>query len=98
MMIDHHTGAIEMAREVRKSGSDLEVKKLAADIEKTQQAEIETLKSFSAGADRRTGVLSDRAPLRPRLHHAASQGTKGSATRDAIVARPTVIASRREAG
>jgi uncharacterized protein (DUF305 family) len=44
MMIDHHTGAIEMAREVQKNGSNPEVKKLAADIEKTQQAEIETLK------------------------------------------------------
>jgi uncharacterized protein (DUF305 family) len=46
MMIDHHTGAIEMAREVQKNGSNPEVKKLAADIEKTQQAEIETLKQL----------------------------------------------------
>jgi uncharacterized protein (DUF305 family) len=46
MMIDHHTGAIEMAREVQKNGSNPEVKKLAADIEKTQQAEIDTLKKL----------------------------------------------------
>jgi uncharacterized protein (DUF305 family) len=46
MMIDHHTGAIEMAREVQKNGSNAEVKKLAADIEKSQQAEIETLKKL----------------------------------------------------
>jgi uncharacterized protein (DUF305 family) len=46
MMIDHHTGAIEMARKVRKDGSNAEVKKLAADIEKSQQAEIESLRKL----------------------------------------------------
>jgi uncharacterized protein (DUF305 family) len=46
MMIDHHTGAIEMAREVQKNGSNPEVKTLAAAIEKTQQAEIEALKKL----------------------------------------------------
>ncbi|GAA0940012.1 DUF305 domain-containing protein [Virgisporangium aurantiacum] len=44
MMIDHHTGAIQMAQEVQKNGSNPEVKKLAADIEKVQQAEIASLK------------------------------------------------------
>jgi uncharacterized protein (DUF305 family) len=44
MMIDHHSGAIEMAKDVQKNGSNPEVKTLAADIEKTQQAEIATLK------------------------------------------------------
>jgi uncharacterized protein (DUF305 family) len=44
MMIDHHTGAIQMAQEVQKNGSNPEVKKLAADIEKAQQAEITSLK------------------------------------------------------
>jgi uncharacterized protein (DUF305 family) len=46
MMIDHHTGAIEMAREVQKNGTNAEVKTLAADIEKSQQAEIELLKKL----------------------------------------------------
>ena len=46
MMIDHHNGAIEMAREVQKNGSNPDVKKLAADIEKTQQAEVTTLQKF----------------------------------------------------
>ena len=46
MMIDHHNGAIEMAREVQKNGSNPDVKKLAADIEKSQQAEVTTLQKF----------------------------------------------------
>lgn len=46
MMIDHHNGAIEMAREVQKNGSNADVRKLAADIEKTQQAEVTTLQKF----------------------------------------------------
>jgi uncharacterized protein (DUF305 family) len=46
MMVDHHNGAIEMARDVQKNGSNPDVKKLAADIEKTQQAEVTTLQKF----------------------------------------------------
>lgn len=46
MMIDHHKGAIEMAKEVQTKGTNPDVKKLAADIEKTQQAEIGSLQKF----------------------------------------------------
>ena len=46
MMIDHHKGAIEMAKEVQTKGTNPDVKKLAADIEKTQQAEIATLQKL----------------------------------------------------
>ncbi|GAA0932105.1 DUF305 domain-containing protein [Virgisporangium ochraceum] len=46
MMIDHHNGAIDMAREVQRNGSSPEVRKLAADIEKTQQAEVTALRRF----------------------------------------------------
>jgi uncharacterized protein (DUF305 family) len=46
MMIDHHNGAIEMAREVQKNGSNSDVKKLAADVEKSQQAEVTALQKF----------------------------------------------------
>jgi uncharacterized protein (DUF305 family) len=46
MMIAHHNGAIEMAREVQTKGTNPDVKKLAADIERTQQAEVTTLQKF----------------------------------------------------
>jgi uncharacterized protein (DUF305 family) len=46
MMVDHHKGAIEMAKEVQTKGSNPDVKKLAADIEKTQQVEITTLQKL----------------------------------------------------
>jgi uncharacterized protein (DUF305 family) len=46
MMIDHHNGAIEMARDVQTTGANPDVKKLAADIEKTQQAEVLTLRKL----------------------------------------------------
>lgn len=46
MMIDHHEGAIEMARDVQTKGSNPDVRKLAADIEKTQQTEIASLRKL----------------------------------------------------
>jgi uncharacterized protein (DUF305 family) len=46
MMIEHHKGAIEMAKEVQTKGSNPDGKKLAADIEKTQQAEIATMQKL----------------------------------------------------
>jgi uncharacterized protein (DUF305 family) len=46
MMIAHHNGAIEMAREVQSKGSNTEVKKLAAEIEKSQAAEVQTLQKL----------------------------------------------------
>ena len=46
MMIDHHRGAIEMAKEVQAHGSNPDVKKLATEIDKTQQAEIAILQKL----------------------------------------------------
>jgi uncharacterized protein (DUF305 family) len=43
MMIDHHNGAIEMARDEQAKGSNPDAKALAATIEKTQTAEVGTL-------------------------------------------------------
>ena len=46
MMIAHHNGAVAMAKEVRATGSNPDVKALAADIEKTQSAEVATLQGL----------------------------------------------------
>jgi uncharacterized protein (DUF305 family) len=46
MMIAHHNGAIDMAREVQAKGCDPQVRKLAVDIEKTQSAEVATLQKL----------------------------------------------------
>lgn len=46
LMIAHHNGAIEMAREVTQKGGNPAVKKLAADIERTQSAEVQTLQKL----------------------------------------------------
>ncbi|MEV1079176.1 DUF305 domain-containing protein [Streptomyces sp. NPDC050211] len=41
MMIEHHQGAITMAEDEQKNGRDAASKKLAADVVKTQSAEVE---------------------------------------------------------
>jgi uncharacterized protein (DUF305 family) len=41
MMIEHHKGAITMAEEEQKNGRNATAKKLAADVVKTQSAEVE---------------------------------------------------------
>ena len=46
MMIDHHDGAIEMARDEQAKGSNPDAKALAATIEKTQTAEVATLRQI----------------------------------------------------
>lgn len=46
LMIAHHNGAIQMARTVQSEGGNPDVKKLAAAIEKTQAAEVQTLQAF----------------------------------------------------
>jgi len=43
MMIEHHEGAIQMAREEHASGANADAKSLAATIEKTQTAEVAKL-------------------------------------------------------
>ncbi len=47
-MIPHHQMAVDMANEVLKSGKDPELKKLAKDVIKAQQGEIEFLKAWLA--------------------------------------------------
>jgi uncharacterized protein (DUF305 family) len=44
MMIEHHQGAIEMAKTEQKDGEYADAKQLAATIEKTQAAEIATMR------------------------------------------------------
>ena len=46
MMVAHHNGAIQMAREEQAKGSNSEAKKLAATIEQTQTAEVAKLQKI----------------------------------------------------
>jgi uncharacterized protein (DUF305 family) len=43
MMITHHNGAIQMARDEQANGSNVDAKKLATTIEQTQTAEVQKL-------------------------------------------------------
>ncbi|RCS25162.1 DUF305 domain-containing protein [Phyllobacterium salinisoli] len=47
-MIAHHQGAIDMARIELEYGKDSSLRKLAEDIIKAQEAEIETMKAWLA--------------------------------------------------
>ncbi len=49
MMIEHHTGAIEMARTELSDGTDQESRALATDIASAQQSEIDRMRSILAG-------------------------------------------------
>jgi uncharacterized protein (DUF305 family) len=48
MMIAHHKGAIEMARQEQANGANPDAKALAANIIQTQQAEIDTMQKLLA--------------------------------------------------
>ncbi|MFF2184102.1 DUF305 domain-containing protein [Streptomyces sp. NPDC058155] len=46
LMIEHHNGAIAMARDERRKGDNATAKKLAADVIKAQSAEVEQLNAI----------------------------------------------------
>lgn len=46
LMIDHHNGAIQMAKDVQANGTNAEVKKLAATVISTQAAEVTQLQKI----------------------------------------------------
>lgn len=46
MMIAHHNGAIQMAREEQAEGANAAAKKLAAAIEQTQSADVAKLQTI----------------------------------------------------
>lgn len=46
MMIAHHNGAIQMARDVATNGSDEQVKRLAVQIEQSQTTEVQQLQQI----------------------------------------------------
>ncbi|MGW5443412.1 DUF305 domain-containing protein [Streptomyces asiaticus] len=46
MMIDHHKGAISMAKDEKKNGRNAKAKKLADDVVKSQSTEVATLRTL----------------------------------------------------
>ncbi|MGP3924907.1 DUF305 domain-containing protein [Streptomyces sp. 8N616] len=46
MMIEHHNGAIEMAKDEQKNGRNAAAKKLAGDVVKTQSAEVKQMQGI----------------------------------------------------
>ncbi|MGV9856081.1 DUF305 domain-containing protein [Streptomyces sp. NPDC003442] len=46
MMIDHHEGAIDMAKDEKKNGRNAKAKKLADDVVKSQSTEVTTLRTL----------------------------------------------------
>jgi len=47
MMIKHHEGSIQMAKDEQAKGSSAEAKAMAASMIKTRQAEVEQLRKLS---------------------------------------------------
>lgn len=58
-MIPHHQGAVEMAKIVIENGKDPEVRKLAEEIIKTQEAEIAFMQAW---LEKNGGVPTGEAP------------------------------------
>lgn len=73
-MIEHHLGAIDMARDVLTSGSDPRVLELAREIIVTQEMEILRLQAFLTGEDAGDVDITSIAPLLGHLHGAVVDG------------------------
>ncbi|MDT9698391.1 DUF305 domain-containing protein [Streptomyces sp. P17] len=73
MMIPHHEQALEMAKLADGRASDAEIKTLAADIEKAQDPEIQTMKSWLKA----WGKPESAAESMPGMDH-GSGGAAGS--------------------
>ncbi len=68
-MIEHHEGAVQMARDVLAAGSDPEVAALAREIIVTQEKEILLLQTFLAGQEGGSAVGVGTVPVNPALSH-----------------------------
>lgn len=73
-MIEHHLGAIDMARDVLASGSDSRVLELAREIIVTQEMEILRLQAFLTGESAVDVDITSIAPLLGHLHGAVIDG------------------------
>ncbi len=67
-MIEHHQGAVEMARDVLEAGADPQVAELAREIIVTQETEILQLQSFLGGEGTGSSASSTVA-VSPTLDH-----------------------------
>lgn len=74
-MIEHHLGAIDMARDVLTTGSDRRVLELAREIIVTQETEILRLQAFMTGEDAGDVEITSIAPLLGHLHGAVVAGS-----------------------
>lgn len=73
-MIEHHIGAIDMARDVLVNGSDPRVLELAREIIVVQEMEILRLQAFLTGEDAGDVDITSIAPMLSHLHGAVVDG------------------------
>lgn len=74
-MIEHHLGAIDMARDVLATGSDPRVLELAREIIVTQESEILRLQAFLTGDDAGDIDIVSISPALGHLHGAVVEGS-----------------------